>query len=132
MTDERRYDADSAAVPEAPMTFDEIVDRAGRRIATALMVAGGLIGLGIYWQPGPPRYQVVASGNQILRIDTRKGTVIACQNGQCATVVRHGQHLASHLTIDVTPKTPASPAPATAPAPSTAPATPAAPPAPKP
>ena len=115
MTDEQRY----ARLPEepaeeAPMTFDEIVDRAGRRIATALMVAGGLIGLGIYWQPTPPRYQMVASGNQILRIDTRKGTIIGCQGDQCAIVLRHGQHLASHLPVDVAPKPAAVPAPAPA------------------
>ena len=128
MTDEQRY----ARLPEepaeeAPMTFDEIVDRAGRRIATALMVAGGLIGLGIYWQPGPPRYQVVASGNQILRIDTRKGTIIGCEGGRCATVLRHGDHLSPHMTIDLGPKTPAIPAPTTTAAPSPAPTPPAAP-----
>lgn len=126
MTDEHRY----ARVPEepaeeAPMTFDEIVDRAGRRIATALMVAGGLIGLGIYWQPGPPRYQVVASGNQILRIDTRKGTIIGCEGGRCATLLRHGDHLSPRMSIDIGPKTPAIPA--AVPAPTPVPTPPAAP-----
>ena len=125
MTDERPYAASASdAGQEAPMTFDEVVDRVGRRITTGLIVAGALIGLGIYWQPGPPRFQVVASGNQILRIDTRKGTIISCQGGQCATVLRHGQHLSSHLMIDVSPKAPAIPAPAAVPAP-TPPAAPA-------
>jgi hypothetical protein len=100
-----------------PMTFGEIVDRAGRRITTGLIVAGALIGLGIYWQPGPPRYQMIANGNQILRLDMRKGTIIGCESGRCATVVRHGDHLSPRLSIDVSPKPSALPAPAPAPPP---------------
>jgi hypothetical protein len=110
------------AAEDAPMTFDEIVDRAGRRITTGLIVAGALIGLGIYWQPGPPRYQMIANGNQILRLDMRKGTILGCEGGRCATVVRHGDHLSQHLSIDVPPKAAALPPPA----PTTAPAAPAA------
>ena len=126
MSDERLY-ADSAGLPddEAPLTLDEIVDRAGRRLTTALILAGAFIGLAIYWQPAPPRYQMIASGNQILRIDTRKGTIIGCEGGQCAIVLRHGQHLSSHLPVSAEPKPAALPAPAAAPAPATAPAAPA-------
>jgi hypothetical protein len=105
-----------------PMTFDEIVDRAGRRVTTGLIVAGALIGLGIYWQPGPPRYQMIANGNQILRLDMRKGTIIGCEGGKCATVVRHGDHLSPHLSIDIPSKSPPAPAPAPAPAQPPAPA----------
>jgi hypothetical protein len=123
MTDERPpYSRSSAELPdEAPMTLDEIVDRAGRRVATALILAGAFVGLAIYWQPAPARYQVAASGNQVLRIDTRKGTIIACEAGKCATVLKHGQHLVRELTLDAVPRPaapPALPAPAAAPAPS--------------
>src|SRR3954470_15293182 len=105
MTDERRYaDPAGEGADEAPLTLDEIVDRAGRRLATALVLTGAFIGLAIYWQPAPARYQVAASGNQILRIDTRKGTIIACEGGQCAIVLRHGQHLVRELTVSAPPK----------------------------
>jgi hypothetical protein len=114
MTEEPRRYAESA--DQAPLTLDEIVDRAGRRIASGLVAAGALIGLAIYWQPAPPRYQMAASGSRILRIDTRKGTIIGCEAGQCATLLHRGQHLSSHLDLDVAPKPAAVPAPAAAPA----------------
>jgi len=107
---------------EAPFTLDEIVDRAGRRIATALVVAGALIGLAIYWQPPPPRYQMIASGSQVLRIDTRRGSIIACEDGQCGIVVRRGQHLSSRPPASL----PKPAAPALVPAPTATPAAPAA------
>ncbi len=134
MSEEPRRYADPAGVPdqESPMTLDEIVDRAGRRVSTALIVAGAMVGLAIYWQPPPPRYQMAVSGNQVLRIDTRKGTILGCEGGRCTTVLRHGDHLSPRVTVNVgdqvsakLPSPPAAaPAPATAPAPtpSTAPA----------
>lgn len=114
MTEEPRLHAEPA--DETPLALDEIVDRAGRRIASGLVAAGALIGLAIYWQPAPPRYQMATSGSQILRIDTRNGTIIGCEAGTCATILHHGQHLSSHLTIDVPSQPPALPAPAAAPA----------------
>ena len=120
MTEEPRLDAERAEEP--PLTLDEVVDRAGRRIASALVAAGALVALALYWQPAPPRYQMVASGSQVLRIDTRKGTIIGCDAGTCATVLRHGDHLSPRLSIDVGPK----PATAPTPAPSAPPAAPAA------
>jgi hypothetical protein len=119
MTEEPRRYAEPA--DQAPLTLDEIVDRAGRRIASGLVAAGALIGLAIYWQPAPPRYQMAANGNQILRIDTRKGTIIGCEAGQCATLLHRGQHLSSHLTIDLPSKPAAVPAAAPAAAPAQAP-----------
>jgi len=123
MTEEpRRY-----PVEEAPLTLDEVVDRAGRRIASALVAAGALIALAFYWQPAPPRYQMVTSASQVLRIDTRKGTIIGCEGERCAIVLRHGQHLDEHLSIGAPPKPAAVPAPAPTAVPAqAAPAAPAA------
>ena len=69
---------------------------------------------------------MVASGNQVLRIDTRKGTIIGCEAEECATILHHGQHLSSHLTIDAPSRPAALAAPAAAPASASTPA-PAAP-----
>jgi hypothetical protein len=121
MSDELPY----AGPDEAPLALDEIVDRAGRRVASALVAAGALIGLAIYWQPAPPRYQAVANGTEVLRIDTRKGTILSCTGDRCYTVVRHGQHLDSGPPASL-PKPaaqlPAAPAPGSAPAAAAAPA----------
>jgi hypothetical protein len=69
----------------------ELIDGAVRKIVTALVIAGGVIALGIYSRPGPPRYQAFAAEGQIVRIDMRSGTVIACEGNQCMTVVRRGR-----------------------------------------
>ena len=123
MTEEpRSYAGPAMPAAEPPMTLDEIVDRAGRRIATGLILAGAFVGLGIYWQPAPPRFQMIASGNQILRIDTRKGTIIGCEGGRCTTVLRHGDHLSPRVTVSAGPKPAAIPAPAAPPAPASPPA----------
>jgi hypothetical protein len=119
MTEEPRLYAEPADEP--PLALDEIVDRAGRRIASALVAAGALIALALYWQPAPPRYQMVASGSQILRIDTRRGTIIGCEGGKCVTVLKRGDHLAPRLAIDVSPKAAPAPTPAATPPAPTAP-----------
>jgi hypothetical protein len=98
---------------EAPLALDEIVDRAGRRIASALVAGGALIGLAIYWQPAPPRYQAVANGTEVLRIDTRTGTILSCTGDRCYTIVRHGQHLESDPPPLPSPPKPATQLPAT-------------------
>lgn len=102
---------EAALANETPLSLPELVDRLGRRLASALVIAGALIGLGIYWRPGPPRYQAVTAGTQVVRLDTRSGTMIACEADQCGIVLRHGQHLAIHPLLGL-PK----PAPAAAPA----------------
>jgi hypothetical protein len=88
----------------------ELIDGAVRKIVTALVIAGGVIALGIYSRPGPPRYQAFAAEGQIVRIDMRSGTVIACEGNQCMTVVRRGQRLRRSLP-GAAPKQETHPAP---------------------
>jgi hypothetical protein len=102
---------DAVATDEASLALPELVDRLGRRIASALVIAGALIGLAIYWRPGPLRYQAVAAGSQVVRLDTRSGTMIACEADQCGIVLRHGQHLTIRPLVSP-PKAAPSPAPA--------------------
>jgi hypothetical protein len=110
VSDERsRYDE------QREPTLVEVVDLGVRRVSTAIMVAGVAIAFGIYASStSPPRFQVISSPEGIVRIDTRKGSIIACKDGQCMLVVKSGQHLVSR------PKAKALPGPA-------APAAPAAP-----
>lgn len=116
MTDSRPgFTEAGPAGPGAEDSLGEVADRGIRRIVTALIIAGSIVGLAIYSRPGPPRYQAFANEGQIVRIDTRSGTVLACEQNQCWTVVRRGQRLKRN------------PAPAALPKPATPPQAPAAP-----
>jgi hypothetical protein len=100
----------------------ELVDGVLRKLVTAIVIAGAIIALAIYARPAPPRYQAAVGDGTIVRIDTRNGTVIACEAGRCATVLRRGQHLDRHLPDHAVPAPQALPAPAPAAAPAPAPA----------
>jgi len=108
----------------------ELVDNVLRKLVTAIVIAGAIIAIAIYARPAPPRYQVAVGDGKIVRIDTRNGTVIACEAERCATVLRRGQHLERHLATPA-PAPAALPAPAPQPgaapqrAPAPAPAAPA-------
>jgi hypothetical protein len=96
--------------PEGELTLADIIDNAARKIVTALVIAGGLIALAIYFRPSPPRYQAAVGDGKVVRIDTRSGSVIACDGERCYRVLRRGQEL------DRAPAPKALPAPAARPA----------------
>lgn len=101
----------------------DLVESAVRKLVTAIVIAGGLIALAVYWQPASPRYQAVAADGRVYRINTRNGTIIGCQGERCAIVLQHGHHLEDNLEPPVAPKQLAPPAaPASTPAPTPAPA----------
>ncbi len=103
----------------------ELIDLASRRIVTGLVLAGAAIGLAIYAQPGPPRYEAIAAPDgRIIRIDTKSGTVLACEGRTCMTVVRRGQRLVRELPAKALPapvQAPAAAPPRALPAPAPAP-----------
>jgi hypothetical protein len=108
MLDERY---EPAPIEREP-TLNEIVDLAMRRMAAALVIAGGVIALAIYVRPGPPRYDAIATPTGIVRIDTRSGKMIACEGGRCMTVLERHQRLAPNPNVLKKPKpAPALPAP---------------------
>jgi hypothetical protein len=100
----------------------ELAESALRKLVTVIVIAAGLIALAIYARPAPPRFQAFAVGGEIVRIDTRKGTIIACDGARCAIIVRQGQHLDHVLGHPLLPALAAAPAPAPAPAPAALPA----------
>lgn len=109
---------------ELEPSLAELVEGAVRKLVTAMVIAGGLIALGTYWQPSPPRYQGFAADGRVYRLDTKRGTIIACENNHCAVVLRHGQELEDLLEL---PKQLAPPRPAPVPVPGPASAQPPAP-----
>ena len=117
MSDER-----SGYEQQRDPTLVEVVDLGVRRISTAIIVAGVAIALGIWASStSPPRFQVASSPEGIVRIDTRKGTIIACKEGECMLVVKSGQHLESRAKAKALPSPAAAPAAPALPAPTTTP-----------
>jgi hypothetical protein len=108
------FDADDPD-RRGPM-LGEAIDGAVRKIATAIVIAGGAIGLGIYAHP-EPRFDAFAVGDRIIRVDGRTGTIIACEGTRtCELVLRKGQRL------ERVRRTTALPAPAAVTPPPAAPA----------
>jgi hypothetical protein len=120
MTDDR-FDS-SAATARQPM-LGEAIDSAVRKITTGLVIAGGLIGLGIYAHP-EPRFNAFAVGDRIVRVDGRTGTIIACEGTRtCELILRKGQRLDRVKRSSALPApAPATPLPAAPAAEKSAPA----------
>ena len=114
MSDLRREREAKRAEP----SLAELVETGIRRIITSIVIAGGLIGLAIWSQGDPPRYQVTAADGRIIRVNTQSGTVIACEGRTCAVVLERGQDLADKLPERALPA-PATQNPAALPAPAT-------------
>jgi hypothetical protein len=113
---------DLQSASEAEPSVGDLVESAVRKIVTAIVIAGALIGLGLYWQPGPPRYQVIAADGRVFRINTKSGTIIGCEGDRCAIVLQRGQELEDDLGPPPAPRQLPPPAQA-APAPQIAPPT---------
>lgn len=79
------------------LSLTNLAERMGRGFSAAVIVGAFFIALAIYERPGPPRFQAFAVGNEIVRIDTREGTIIACRSGQCMNVRHRGQDLVKEL-----------------------------------
>ena len=114
MTDER---FDSSASASRSSMLGEAIDGAVGKITTGIVIAGAIIGLAVYARPGPPRYDAFAFGNQIVRVDGRTGTIIACEGTRtCQQVLRRGQRLERIRRTNASPQ-PALPKPAATPLP---------------
>lgn len=94
----------------AELSPGEQIEVGIRRIMTSIVIAGALIGLAIWSQDDPPRYQVTAADGRIFRVNTESGTVIACEDKRCAIVLERGQDLDDSLPPRALPKQEAAPA----------------------
>lgn len=138
MSDRRyRMDEDSRREPVSPLA--ELVDSTVRRVSTSLVIAGALIGLGLWGSSNStriesPNYQFTSSsdGQTVYRLNSETGSIVACRSNQCWLMQRGSQDLEDEPPAE--PRTapqPAAQQPAPQlPAPAAAPAQPqAAPPA---
>lgn len=117
MSDRRvgREDRDEYRTPREPKV-GELIDQSVRRIVTALVIAGGLIGLGAYAGGGSsveaPDYQITsAADGRVYRLNTDSGSIVACENNQCWLMQRGSRGLDDEAPPPTeTPAPPAEPA----------------------
>jgi hypothetical protein len=132
-TDYDDHDARSQESRGGPRSeLADAMDMLSRRLSGALMLAGGLIGLGIYAGSGSqeaPTYQAFAADGEVFRVNTDSGTIIACNANRCTRILERGQDLAEDQRNTLFKAPAASQLPAAQPA---APAQPQAPGAPGP
>jgi hypothetical protein len=82
----------------------EAIDAAVGKVTTGIVIAGAIVGLAVYARPGPPRFDAFAFGDQIVRVDGKTGTIIACEGQQtCQLILRQGQRLTKIKRTDALP-----------------------------
>ncbi len=79
--------------PDNSESIAELVDRISKRIVIAVVAAGALVAMAIYWRPAPTHFEAFVAGGEVFRINTKTGTIIACNAARCMTVVKRGRHL---------------------------------------
>jgi hypothetical protein len=127
-------DAPSGAVESKAVATErmpDIIDLFGRRLMIGLALAGALPALAIWARPEPKHFEAFVANGELIRVNTRTGTIVACNTERCMQVLERGQKLQSRSKGALF-QAPAATAPALAPpgGSGTAPMTPAAPPAP--
>jgi len=98
MTDDPRYRSSArreASGSDSPLA--DAIDTSVRRIVTAIVIAGGLVGIGAYFSGGDvegPNYQLsTTSDGRIVRLNTDSGSIVVCQDGQCWVMQRGSRDL---------------------------------------
>ena len=86
--------------PEREPTLGELIEGSVRKLVTGMVIAGALIGLGVYGSSrggcsSAPDYQITTSadGRIVYRLDTDRGRIIACESTHCWQVLQRGQEL---------------------------------------
>jgi len=97
--------------PEREPSLGEVAEKFAGRMTTAAVLASAIIALAIYARPAPPRYEAVVGDGKVVRIDTRTGSIISCDDERCALILRKGQRLARNSDRRPALKPAAEPAP---------------------
>jgi hypothetical protein len=130
---DRRYERESARdESDGSSPLHQIVDATVRRVSSSLVIAGGLIALGLYAGGGgtrieAPAYQIATSadGQAVYRINTESGSIVACRSDRCWLMQRASDNLGDEPPAPAparslpAPATAAPPAQLPAPAPAT-------------
>lgn len=88
---DRERDRLRGRAPSHEPTLGETIDAAVRKIVTSLVIAGGLIAVGLYAsRGGDPSvdYQIATTPDGTLyRVDSERGRLIACRDNHCWRLV---------------------------------------------
>ena len=83
---------------EPEPTLGDTIDGGIRKVTTSLIIAAGLIALGLYGGSRGgggdtvPDYQMVSGADgRIYRLNTDSGSIVACQDGHC-WLMQRGNH----------------------------------------
>ena len=109
--------------PPAPLAGDQtlgVLDMFGKRLMIGLALAGALPAIALYAQPQPKHFEAFVANGEVIRVNTRTGTIVACNAERCMQVLERGQKLKEfpegRLFAPEAPAAPALPSPAGAPA----------------
>ena len=129
--------------PNRPPTTAEIAERMTSRIVNSLVIAAGIVGLGLYASGSGDveavDYQIVAtSDGRVVRLNTETGSIVSCGIARCTLILMRSDDLERLSEVEreaIEAGERALPPPAAAPQNGAAPAAPQAtqpPPAPQP
>ena len=86
--------------PEREPTVGELIDSSVRKLVTGMVIAGALIGLGVYGSgsgggSAAPEYQITTSadGRTVYRVNTDSGSIVACRDNNCWLMQRGNRGL---------------------------------------
>ena len=100
--------------PDPEPTLGEVIDGAVRKIVTGIVIAGALIGLGVYSsRGGDPSvdYQIATTPDgYVYRLTSESGRIIACQGTHCWELLDRGQDLEDGPPASPVPQNGAAPA----------------------
>ena len=83
---------------EPEPTLGELIEGSVRKLVTGMVIAGGLIGLGVYGSSrgeSGQEYQITTSadGRTVYRVNTDSGSIVACRDNHCWLMQRGSHHL---------------------------------------
>lgn len=86
--------------PEPEPTLGELIEGSVRKLVTGIVIAGGLIGLGVYGGSSgggdeAVDYQIATSGDgrTVYRVNTDSGSIVACRDNHCWLMQRGSRDL---------------------------------------
>lgn len=78
-------------------TTADVAERMTSRISNSLVIAAGILGLGIYWSGDEietPTYQAVATPDgRVVRVNMESGSIVSCDAVRCTLVYLDGERL---------------------------------------
>jgi len=110
-------DYDRRPARDEDSSVGDLIESAVRKIVTGIVIAGGLIGIGLYSQAGPARYQIIAADGHVYRLNTKSGVIVACAGDRCGFVLKDSSDIEHRLEVPAPPRQVAPPTPSAAPAP---------------